>query len=167
MKNLLITTTWLFAGLALFSQTDAIEFIYDDAGNRKERHVIELKAPEKSGEQSAESQESRTKSQELQNGDKVVYKEQLGDKEISIFPIPTKGWLTVSIRQTTAHGAGAQGSGQTNGRIEVYSLAGEKVFQKNKIRNKTNVDLSNLRSGTYILKIMLDSEVSTWKIIKE
>ena len=160
MKKLIITTIWLLASLVLFSQTEAIEFKYDAAGNRTERHVIELKAPEK-------NQEERYKNQELQNGDEVVYEERLGDMEVSLFPNPTKGELTISIRQTTAHMAGAQDSGQTNGRIEVFSVAGEKVFEQNEIGNETNVDLSDLPDGVYVLNIFVGEMTSTWKIVKE
>lgn len=164
MKNLLITTTLLLTGLVLFSQKDYnIEFTYDAAGNRTERHLIEFKAPEK-------NQEARYKDQELQNGDEVVYKDKLGDKEISIFPNPTKGWLTVSIRQATE---ATSVDACCIGTIEVFSLAGEKVFEQQARRlaaglvAEIKIDLSKLPDGTYVLKIMLDSEVSTWKIIKE
>jgi hypothetical protein len=41
------------------------------------------------------------------------------------------------------------------------------MFSENMLQNKTVVDLSKLPPGTYILKILLDSKLSTWKIIKE
>ena len=159
MKNLIITTIWLLSSIALFSQTEAIEFTYDAAGNRTERHVIELKALEKSIEQGAGGVE-------LQSGDEVVYEDKLGDKEISIFPNPTRGELTVVIRQTTSRKAHPQDSGQTNARIELYTLAGE-LLQTSTLETETVIDLSAKESGTYVLKILLDDRVSTWKVGKQ
>jgi len=90
--------------------------------------------------------------------EEVIYKELLGEQEISIFPNPTRGEITVEITnlQQTAQAI-----------LEVFSLAGESVFSENMLQNKTVVDLSKLPPGVYILKILLDSKLSTWKIIKE
>ena len=166
MKNLLITTILLLSAIIVFSQNNyQIEFTYDAAGNRTERHVIEFKEPDKSMEQRAGGLEQGVGSIEYKSIDEPVYKDKLGDIEVSIFPNPTKGELV--IRHTNEHGAGAQGSGQTNGRIEVFTLTGERVIQKDNIAVETTLDISKLPKGTYVLKILLDEHCSTWKIVKE
>ena len=163
--KLTLTGILLISSIAIFAQEQAIEFTYDAAGNRTERNVIELKMPDKSVRDS--NREQNAESLEQKNINNNVYTEQLGEKKISIYPNPTSGELTVVIRQTTAHGAGAHGSGQTNARIEVFSPVGEKVFGKNKIGNKTKIDLLKLPDGVYVLKIFIGERSSTWKIVKE
>lgn len=159
MKKLILSIICLITVLGLFGQTvDYVEFTYDDAGNRTERHVIYLRSQEDSKAQEiANSAEGAVITHQTGNVD-VIYKELLGEQEISIFPNPTKGEITVEITNL-------QQTGST--KLEVFSLAGEGVLSENMLQNKTVVDLSKLPPGTYVLKILLDSKLSTWKIIKE
>jgi len=159
MKKLILSTICLIANLGLFGQTvDYIEFTYDYAGNRTERNVIYLRAPEDSVMQKIENPVKDAINTHQTGNEEVIYKELLGEQEISIFPNPTRGEITVEITnlQQTAQAI-----------LEVFSLAGESVFSENMLQNKTVVDLSKLPPGVYILKILLDSKLSTWKIIKE
>ena len=159
MKKLILSATCLLAGLALFGQTVAhIEFNYDNAGNRTERNVIWLRAPEDGKALEVESREPGAESRWQKSSSAEVYSEIMGEQEISIFPNPTKGKLTIEITNLEPGGPAS---------LKVYSPAGEMVLHKNKIRNKTVVDLSKFPPGAYVLKIMLGQELSTWKIIKE
>jgi hypothetical protein len=159
MKKLILSIICLIAGLGLLGQTvDYIEFTYDAAGNRTERHVIYLRSQEDSKSQEIENPVKNAVSTHQTGNVDVIYKELLGEQEVGIFPNPTKGEITIEITnlQQTAPA-----------KLEVFSLAGESVFSENRLQNKTVVDLSKLPPGTYVLKILLDSKLSTWKIIKE
>jgi hypothetical protein len=159
MKKLLIALSNLLFCLVAYGQTvDYIEFTYDYAGNRTERHVIYLREPDDSVAQEIEYPVKNAVNTNQTGNENVIYKELLGEQEICIFPNPTKGEITVEItnlQQTAPE------------KLEVFSLAGESVFSENMLQNKTVVDLSKLPPGTYVLKILLDTKLSTWKIIKE
>lgn len=148
--KLMLSGILVINSLILFAQNHAIEFTYDAAGNRTERHVIELKSPEN-------SQEQNVKSGEQKSGNDVVFTEQLGEQEISIFPNPTKGELSVKITNLKL---------VSMARIELYTLAGE-LLLASMLEAETVIDLSAMDNGTYILKILLDDRVSTWKVVKE
>ena len=164
MKNLILSATCLLAGLTLFGQTpDHIEFNYDDSGNRTERNVIYLRVPEDGKALEVEGGEpprklSGAEGREKKSSSTVVYNELIGEQQISIFPNPTKGKLTIEITNLEPDKPAS---------LEVYSLTGEMVLHKNKIRNKTVVDLSKFPTGTYILKIQTSSGVQSWKVVKE
>ncbi|MEZ5198781.1 MAG: T9SS type A sorting domain-containing protein [Bacteroidales bacterium] len=156
MKEQIITTIWLLTSLALYSQTNTIEFTYDNAGNRTERHVIEMKSPEnKTGEQQNEELEK-------------VFAEQMGEQEVRIYPNPTKGLLMVEIKgRKDATNLPAGKSWQAGARMELYGSEGKMVYSIDKVKEKTKVDLSDMKAGTYVLKIVLDERVSSWKVVKE
>ncbi|NOX48404.1 MAG: T9SS type A sorting domain-containing protein [Chlorobi bacterium] len=147
MKNLITTTTALIFTLALFAQDQAIEFTYDATGNRTERHIIELKKDNPDNKSTGKSTEAGE-----------AFAETLGESEIIIFPNPVKGELSIEITNQR------QGQSAT---LEVFSLSGKSVVKKEKVKDKTKVDMSKLPPGTYILKIRLGKETSTWKVVKE
>ncbi len=159
MKKLILSATCFLSCICLFGQTvDYIAFEYDNAGNRTERNVIYLRASEESKAQEIESVVQGAESNAQKSSSADVYTELLGEQEISIFPNPTKGKLTIEVTNLER---GEPAS------LEVYSLAGKRVLHKDKIRSKTKVDLSKQPPGAYVLKIMLGAQLSTWKVIKE
>lgn len=48
----------------------------------------------------------------------------------------------------------------------VYNLLGQKVFERNNDSNAMELNVSNLSSGTYILKVSVDGQIGTYKVIK-
>lgn len=66
-------------------------------------------------------------------------------------PNPTSGIITLTTDAVVA-------------KIEVYNILGAKI---NTVINSKTVDLSNLQSGIYLLKLFADEAVITKKIIKE
>jgi hypothetical protein len=75
---------------------------------------------------------------------------------ISIYPNPADDYLTISNNNTGIE------------TIELYSVLGNKVFEKTDINSLTkSINISNLPSGVYLLKV-IDSEKksATKRIIK-
>jgi len=153
MKNILFTIILLFAIFPIFSQPIShVEFAYDDAGNRYQRQVIYLKSSE------ADSTQQLKESAFQQQTDSVEFKGTLGSREVSIFPNPTKGILTIAM---------ANREDKNPVRLELFSLAGEMILQQQIRSTKTNLDLSTHPPGTYLLKISSAACGQTWKVIKE
>ncbi len=51
--------------------------------------------------------------------------------------------------------------------VAVYNLLGQEVITKSTNANQSQVDMSNLAKGTYLVKIMADNQMKTIKVIKE
>ncbi|MGK4567697.1 T9SS type A sorting domain-containing protein [Flavobacterium sp. 3HN19-14] len=51
--------------------------------------------------------------------------------------------------------------------VAVYNLLGQQVIAKTMNANQTQIDMSQLSAGTYVVKITADSQVKTIKVIKE
>jgi hypothetical protein len=153
MKHIVIIITLLLATLFLFSQPIShVEFDYDAAGNRTTRQVIYLKSTE------ADSTQELKESALWQAADSVVYKSSIGNKEVSIFPNPTQGLLTIAMEIQ---------EDDSPVKLEVFSLAGESILQQAIRQPKTMVDLRSYPAGTYILTISLVGSHRSWKVIKE
>lgn len=69
----------------------------------------------------------------------------------TLSPNPTSGIITLTTDAVVA-------------KIEIYNILGAKI---NTVINSKTVDLSNLQSGIYLLKLFADEAVITKKIIKE
>ncbi|MFV0376511.1 MAG: T9SS type A sorting domain-containing protein [Mangrovibacterium sp.] len=128
----------------LCSQAAAQDVLYhyDQAGNRTERVIALLRSyAEKSVAEAPQ-----------------VYEEILAEKEIKIYPNPTRGQLSVSIT----------GMGSTDsGTVLVSDMNGRPLLTKSIQEGLTPIDLSDRPDGYYLLKIVLGTETSTWKIIKQ
>lgn len=149
----MLPIAFLFATLALHSQpVSHVEFDYDDAGNRTTRQVIYLKS------QQADGQQQLKESTFEQVRDSVEFKATLGSREVSIFPNPTKGILTLTIAISEDAGSAT---------LELFSLSGEKIMQQEIRSTKTTMDLSTQAPGTYLLQISTTASRKTWKVIKE
>jgi len=116
MKQLYVLLIAILLAFSSFSQPiDHISFTYDDAGNRESREVIYLKTGE------VEEAEATNQTAFGQVMDSVEFKSTLGTKEITIFPNPTKGSLTIAM-------AGAQETGPAT--LVLFSLKGEVILQR-------------------------------------
>lgn len=83
----------------------------------------------------------------------------LGIKEIEsnnlkIYPNPVKDKITISNSADIE-------------KIELYDLIGQKIFTNSFLTNKITIDLTNYKSGVYLLKIFSEGKVYANKIIKE
>jgi hypothetical protein len=149
--NLLIIS--VFTTVQVFSQTvDYVEFDYDAAGNRTTREVIYLKSSVVDDPQAL----NETGFQPAV--DSVEFKGKLGSREVSIFPNPTKGSLTIAI-------AGEEEAGPAT--LALFSISGELVLKQQILQPNTTLDLSGHSPGTYLLQITAAAGRETWKVVKE
>lgn len=83
----------------------------------------------------------------------------LGIKEIEsnnlkIYPNPVKDKISISNSADIE-------------KIELYDLIGQKIFTNSFLTNKITIDLTNYKSGVYLLKIFSEGKVYANKVIKE
>lgn len=78
----------------------------------------------------------------------------IGQDEITVFPNPTSGILTVN--------------GAISGDVlfEVFDLMGRLIL-KSTARNGHEINLAGWHNGIYVLNILSGSQTSTWRIIKK
>ena len=74
--------------------------------------------------------------------------------EFSFYPNPAKNILNLKYSETIAS-------------IEIFNILGQQVLFKNNDTNNAQVDISNLSSGQYVVRLTSGSLVKTIKIIKE
>ena len=72
----------------------------------------------------------------------------------SYYPNPTSNVLNLSATETIE-------------RATVYNLLGQKVIDENIGNSKSEFSVSSLSAGTYILKVVVNGQVGTYKIIKQ
>jgi hypothetical protein len=63
--------------------------------------------------------------------------------KITVFPNPSTGIFEIRFEEKT----------NTLSSVEVYNLEGRLLFEENALTKNMNIDLSNLNSGIYILKV--------------
>ena len=51
--------------------------------------------------------------------------------------------------------------------VAVFNLLGQEVLIKAINANQTQIDMSGLKAGTYLVKVTADNQVKTIKVIKE
>ena len=146
---LLAFSLFLIAGAKYSAQAQTThyhyKFSYDDSGNREQRIYIGTALKSASFENSTAFNEEKP------------ITEDLGFGEIKIYPNPTKGNLIVEIPDFEADKIS----------ILVFNLQGKEILNKIGSPNSRNqVNLYNLPSGMYVLKIVAGQESSEWKIIK-
>ncbi len=124
----------------IYSQS-SINFSYDAAGNRISRTIVVTRASEQS------------KLQEL------PLKNDFEKARVTIYPNPTKGIISISI----------QGGNEEfkNSSLALYSISGA-LITSNRISDRSvTIDIRGEAKGMYILKLILDGQISEWKVIKE
>ena len=117
-------------------------YVYDSAGNCVERSIL-----------------IGNKSAALSNQDNYFLEETLLESTFKIYPNPTKGILKVDF------GFIAEDKTVT---IEVYDMNGSRVYYHQlKGESFHIVDLTPNPKGVYVMTIMIASDVTTWRIVKE
>ena len=129
----------LFAITSLSAQS--VSYTYDASGNRTAR-VINLSASPQ-----LRASEEATPLEDL-----------LAERKIKIYPNPTKGMLAVEIIDFTE---------EIQGEYFVYDMSGRMLKREKAAPGKVSLDLSNQPNGVYLLRINLNGESVTWKIVKE
>lgn len=138
--KMLVLISVLLCSITGFSQT--VRYSYDAAGNRVLREIVL----------------SRQKSVESENKSESPLEDKLSDKTVKIYPNPTKGELKIEI---------VNWDDECSGNVYVYSTNGVLIKEYKLLDNMQIVDISAEPVGLYILKIDLNKNTSTWRIIKE
>ncbi|MFC1733405.1 T9SS type A sorting domain-containing protein, partial [candidate division KSB1 bacterium] len=124
------------------AQTQIIQYTYDNCGNRINRTIVI--PPSNPPNQTT--------------GLDQIYGEEIGESVISIFPNPNQGILNINIENLP--------SGSENEML-LFDLSGKKVFHLQNLEESNQINITDLKQGTYIMKILLNSNMSKWKIIRQ
>lgn len=129
----------LFMALATLLSAQTISFAYDNAGNRIKREIV------------------LSRSKISPKATAVCYNEMLSEKDIHIYPNPTKGLLKLEIRgfEDTDHCS-----------INIFGMSGQQIMSLSVTSSVTEIDLSSRQNGVYVLLLTINGNDSTWKIIK-
>ncbi|MBP5346348.1 MAG: T9SS type A sorting domain-containing protein [Bacteroidales bacterium] len=141
---LLVLVGFLFSSLTGLAQNVMVEFTYDDCGNRIQRS-LQMKKVEENGK----NIEDETKFLSS-------ISEDLGVLSIGLYPNPTEDKIIVTISEDTIENVEAILSTISGVVIERFRFSGA----------QQEVDLSSQPAGVYLLKLILDNETHTWKIVK-
>ena len=145
--NILLVLTMLCSAVCLKAQNFTVNFEYDENGNRTRRY-IELKKVEENGK-SLDTEETE--------GWLAEVSETMQGVELSIYPNPTSGLLNVNI-------AGTENS--TSFRLTLSTLSGTIIEDRHTESGNTQLDISRLAQGIYLLTVSSPDERRIWKIVK-
>ena len=118
-----------------------MEYSYDNAGNRTKREIVFTRSEAMEDEENVKS-----------------FSEMVSEHEIQIYPNPTEGDLNVSISNI---------SNDNQAAITLYDISGRLLKKEDATTGRVNIDISGVANGIYIMQIMIDEKVTTWKIIKK
>ena len=129
--------------LPMLGHAQEIVYEYDAAGNRTSRHIV------------------NNSPQAPLFGTPKDFPPETNEKErlaISVGPNPTTGQLTVSLSRF--------------GKEDVCNLllvnaAGQTLIKQSMTTTQTTLDLTRYTNGYYLLKVDLNENVTTYKIIKK
>lgn len=141
MKHPLALVLLSFLCMPFFGQTQ--KFWYDASGNRTSRKTIGLKS------ESGIIDDKNTPGK---------FSDQVGEKEILIYPNPVRSHLTIEIN---GYEEGI------NAGFYVIDQGGRQIINQNRATQSTTLDLSEFPPGVYFLLIKVGNERSKWTIIKE
>lgn len=151
MRTFLITISLLVVGIltaVVCPAQTAVEFTYDDNGNRDSRMVIDMNT--KSATIHPDSLQAKQDIKPLD--DKV------GLQRTRIYPNPTKGMLWIDLPELSEQEA----------TIRLFDSNGKLVIQKVAIELNNELDLTNYPPGIYFMIIQIgQNERKEWKIIKQ
>jgi hypothetical protein len=71
----------------------------------------------------------------------------------SFYPNPTSD--VVNLKATS-----------TIDNVAIYNFLGQRVIEMNNAANRMELNVSNLATGTYIMKVSIGGEIGTYKVIK-
>ena len=153
--KILIIGLLAMASFKCFAQ--GIEFYYDAAGNRVMRKVIGVAVP--IAPQPNDTTEFNISSEDVTEPVlPEVYEDFLAEKQLKIYPNPTRGRLKIDMVNYNL---------SDNGSIQVFDMGGRLVRSINNLSESMEVDITAEPAGQYIMIIIIGNEKSEWKIIKQ
>ncbi len=140
----LLTVFILLAAVIIQSNSQTISYDYDHAGNRISRKVVPLPPPPQGAKK--------------QLTDSVVVEDMLGERNILVYPNPTKGTLGVEI---------TGGDWDENIRLILYNGQGVMLYNANANQGINPVEMTVYPKGWYILRVQAGEQRKEFKVIKE
>lgn len=122
-----------------------IGYGYDSGGNRVKRKII-MTSPK--GMAKPEAFHSQNQ----------IYVEALREHTVSIYPNPTEGDLMVRILSLTDSDKCVWW---------IYTNQGKQILTGKVVNGCVDININNQPSGIYLLKITINNQSTTWKIIKK
>lgn len=142
MRKSILTVFLLLFALTIKAQ-QKLAYTYDNSGNRESRTIV---LANKSAAVINEESSSE------------FFEETVVDKQVKVYPNPVQSELILSV----------SGYGETVvGKYFLYRNDGALLMLQKLTSEKTTVDMSHLHSGFYVLRLVINGEESTWKIVKE
>jgi hypothetical protein len=138
MKRIIFFLLLLLAAVKLIAQS--VSYSCDAAGNRTVR-TFSLSPSSPSPEEAITS-----------------LSDIIAEKSILIFPNPTKGIVTVEIKEY---------SNEMKAEFRLTDLSGKTIINRKATGSIQTFELSRQASGIYLLHIQINGESVVWKIIKE
>jgi hypothetical protein len=154
MKKILLTITTLIL-LSFFAKGQtAIEYKYDDAGNRTDQRLVTLNIM---ASVAPGNFNTPPRLDELDKSEAFV--EDFREREIAIYPNPTRGQLAISINGEDF---------DTECTAQLFSVTGKKLQElKVNMNTITPVDMRSYTTGLYLLVLIFEDEKLSYKIIKK
>jgi hypothetical protein len=179
-KKFIWTVFVLVQWATLFSQR--IDFTYDDNGNRSSRilsveqlrsnsvefpvsnqrtlksaNLNDISPLDYSLSESGESSEILKSSEQNVSSPEQIKSD---DSEIAtlVYPNPSKGVLKIDVSNMPLN---------SNNELRIYDLNGTELLVKRNFDNYSEIDISHLKNGIYILRIQINQKLFDWKVIKE
>jgi YD repeat-containing protein len=132
---------------------NTISYAYDNSGNRISRTITVAKSASIDTE---EENEGSRNNQDISN--KNIHKGELNNIQFSIYPNPTRESVEIKTENLPM---------ESKAIVMVFDVKGVLILKQDWISSSTILDLSQVAAVTYLLKVLIDSQVSEWKIIKE
>ena len=130
-------------------------FDYDAAGNRISRMGIILNK----ATQNVDTNSNVLSDSCLYNNDvKQQYQANIDDYVITVYPNPTTGELKIDISNFEEN---------TKGSIFIIDMQGKCIYKTDKIHDKNIVNMSNVASGQYLMRIVINNKNHEFFVLKE
>lgn len=124
----------------LYLSADTISYSYDNAGNRIKREIV---------------LDTRANSD---NRETAPINIEIDKKSITIYPNPTRGLIKIEIQDDDF-------IDQCN--FSLFTLSGQFILSRKPDMPITDLDLSHMPDGIYLLIIQSNNHKESWKIIKK
>jgi hypothetical protein len=153
MKRTTQTLILLLFSISLFSQTFTYNYSYDAAGNRTGRVVGTLKS---AGGESIYDRENKDLRDDFKPQDQ--FNDELAGLKVVLYPNPTRGELVIGIDPFNE---------AITGSISVIGTDGRVLYTIDRLSGYNDIDLENVSSGSYILKLTIGESSKAYTIIRQ
>lgn len=142
MIKFILTTIVTLLPLFVGAQ-QKISYAYDANGNRVSRTIVLPK-------QAAIAMKNHV--------DSIFFEEKLAENQLKIYPNPVQSELTIAVDRYEP---------AMQGKFSLYDTNGAMLVTSELLGAITKVDMGHYTQGIYLLRIQLNGESTTWKIIKQ